>query len=80
LEEFDRICANRLRYRNEFGHIHPPLERFDALDPVRRLPKLLGQLALGETGRIACLAQRGDYGPLAGWIFHDTPGIYRRCS
>jgi hypothetical protein len=73
-KEFDRICTDRLRNCDEFGHIYPPLERFDALNPVRRLPKLLGKLPLGKTSRIACLAKRGDYGPLAGGIFHDTPG------
>ena len=79
-KEFCRIYAHRLRNCDEFGHIHAALERFNALNPVRWLSKPLGKLPLGKASRIACLAKRGDYGPLAGRIFHDTPGFLRRCS
>jgi hypothetical protein len=75
-EEFHRIGANRLRDRDEFGHIHPPLERFDALNPVRRLPQLLRKLSLREPGRFARPTEGGNDGPLTGRIFHDTPGRF----
>jgi hypothetical protein len=73
-KELDRIGAERPRNRHELGHIYPPLERLDTLNPVRWLPKLLRKLSLRKTTSLASLAERSDYGPLAGGIFHDTPG------
>lgn len=79
-KELDGVGADRLRNRNELSHVHASLKRFDALNPVRRLPKLLGKLPLRKTSRPTRLAKRSDYGPLTGWIIHDTPGTSWRCS
>lgn len=78
-KEFDRVSADRLRNCNELSHIHAPLKRLDALNPVRRLPKLLGKLPLRKTSRLTRLAKRSDYGPLTGGIIHDTPETSWRC-
>ena len=73
-KELHGVGANGFRNCNELSHIHPSLKRLDALNPVWRLPKLLGKLPLRKTSRFTRLAKRSDYGPLAGRIFHDTPG------
>lgn len=73
-KELYGVGANCFRNGNELSHVHPSLKRLDALNPVWRLPKLLGKLPLRKTSRFTRLAKRSDYGPLAGRIFHDTPG------
>lgn len=73
-KKLQSIRVNRLRDGDELRDIQPPLKGLNALDPVRRLAQLLGQLPLGKPRRFPSFAQRSDDGPLASRILHGTPG------